>query len=86
MCKIKLIILFLLISFGWLIAVEPKLGIPVEPDLLLQKTGFRNHYRPHAGLNGNMVLPYRQDAEGEIQEISFLGGLLHGYRRVKQAA
>ena len=47
---------------------------------------YRNHYRPHAGLNGNMVLPYRQDADGEIQEISFLGGLLHGYRRVKQAA
>ena len=36
--------------------------------------------------NRNMVLPYRQDADGEIQEISFLGGLLHGYRRVKQAA
>ena len=44
MCKIKLIILFLLISFGWLIAVEPKLGIPVEPDLLLQKTGFTLGY------------------------------------------
>ena len=27
-----------------------------------------------------------QDADGAIQEISFLGGLLHGYRRVKQAA
>ena len=27
-----------------------------------------------------------EDADGEIQEISFLGGLLHGYRRVKQAA
>ena len=43
-------------------------------------------YRPHAGLDGRMVLPYQQDADGEIQEISFLGGLLHGYRRVKQAA
>ena len=47
---------------------------------------YWNHYRPHAGLNGNMVLPYRQDADGEIQKISFLGGLLHGYHRVKQAA
>ena len=33
-----------------------------------------------------MVLLYRQDADGEIQEISFLGGLLHGYRRGRQAA
>ena len=47
---------------------------------------YWNHYRPHAGLNGNMVLPYSQDADGEIQEISFLEGLLHGYRHVKQAA
>ena len=46
---------------------------------------YWNHYRPHAGLNGNMVLPYQQDVD-EIQEISFLGGLLHDYRRVKQAA
>ena len=42
---------------------------------------YWNHYRPHA-----VVLPYPQDADGEIREISFLGGLLHGYRRVKQAA
>ena len=47
---------------------------------------YWNHYRPHAGLDGRMVLPYSQDADGEIQEISFLGGLLHGYRRIKQAA
>ena len=47
---------------------------------------YWNHYRPHAGLDGRMVLPYPQDADGESQEISFLGGLLHGYRRVKQAA
>ena len=47
---------------------------------------YWNHYRPHAGLGGRMVLPYPQDADGEIQEISFLGALLHGYRRVKQAA
>lgn len=33
-----------------------------------------------------MINPYPQDWNGEIQEISFLGGLLHGYRRVKQAA
>ena len=47
---------------------------------------YWNHYRPHAELDGRIVLPYPQDADGEIQEISFLGGLLHGYRRVKQAA
>ena len=47
---------------------------------------YWNHFRPHAGLDGRMVLPYSQDADGEIQKISFLGGLLHGYRRVKQAA
>ena len=33
---------------------------------------YWNHYRPHAGLDGRMVLPYPQDADGEIQEISFL--------------
>ena len=33
-----------------------------------------------------MVLLYPQDADGEIQEISFIGGMLHGHRRVKQAA
>ena len=44
---------------------------------------YWNHYRPHAGLDGRMVLPYQQNTDGEIQEISFLGGLLHGYRRVK---
>ena len=34
MCIIKLTISFLLISFGWLSAAEPNLGIPAEPDLL----------------------------------------------------
>ena len=47
---------------------------------------YWNHYRPHAGLNGNMVLPYPQNASDEIQEIPFLGGLLHGYRRIRPAA
>ena len=32
------------------------------------------------------ALAFLQDADGEVQEISFLGGLLHGYRRVKPAA
>ena len=44
MCIIKLTISFLLISFGWLSAAEPNLGIPAEPDLLLQKTGFTLGY------------------------------------------
>ena len=47
---------------------------------------YWNHYRPHAGFSGGMVAPYPQDADGEIQEISFLGGLLHGYQRSRQAA
>ena len=34
----------MLISFGWLSAAEPNLGIPVEPDLLLQKKGFTLGY------------------------------------------
>ena len=47
---------------------------------------YWNHYRPHAGLGGGIVKPYPQDVDGEIREISFLGGLLHGYRRTRQAA
>ena len=34
----------MLISFGWLSAAEPNLGIPAEPDLLLQKKGFTLGY------------------------------------------
>jgi len=33
-----------------------------------------------------MIKPYPQDDDGEILEVSFLGGLLHGYRREKLAA
>ncbi len=47
---------------------------------------YYNHYRPTSALDGKMINPYPQDDEGKIQEISFLGGLLHGYKRVKQAA
>ena len=47
---------------------------------------YWNHYRPHAGLGGNMVKPYPQDMNAPIREISFLGGLLHGYRRESIAA
>ena len=47
---------------------------------------YWNHYRPHAGLGGAMVKPYEQDMDGEIAEMSFLGGLLHGYRRERRAA
>jgi putative transposase len=47
---------------------------------------YWNHYRPHAGLGGAMVKPYEQDMDGEITEVSFLGGLLHGYRRERRAA
>ena len=47
---------------------------------------YWNHYRPHSGLGGAMVKPYPQDDDGEVVETSFLGGLLHGYRRVRKAA
>jgi len=33
-----------------------------------------------------MVKPYEQDMDDEIAEVSFLGGLLHGYRRERMAA
>ncbi|MDD4816336.1 MAG: integrase core domain-containing protein, partial [Victivallaceae bacterium] len=42
---------------------------------------YWNHYRPHAGLEGKLVMPYPQDMTFPIKEVSFLGGLLHGYRR-----
>ena len=47
---------------------------------------YWNHYRPHAGLDGKMVMPYPQDMNAPIKEVSFLGGLLHGYRREPMAA
>ena len=46
---------------------------------------YWNHYRPHAGLGGKMVKPYPQAMNAPVREISFLGGLFHGYRR-EQAA
>ena len=47
---------------------------------------YWNHYRPHAGLGGKMVKPYPQDMNAPVREVSFLGGLLHGYRREQVAA
>ncbi len=47
---------------------------------------YWNHYRPHEGLGGNMVIPYPQDMDAPVREVSFLGGLLHGYRRETLAA
>ena len=47
---------------------------------------YWNHYRPHAGLGGKMVKPYPQAMNAPVREISFLGGLLHGYRREQAAA
>ena len=47
---------------------------------------YWNHYRPHAGLDGKLVMPYSQDMTAPIKEMSFLGGLLHGYRREPMAA
>ena len=47
---------------------------------------YWNHYRPMQGLGGKMVKPYPQDMKAPIKEVSFLGGLLHGYRREPLAA
>ncbi len=47
---------------------------------------YWNHYRPHAGLDGKLVMPYPQDMKSPVKEVSFLGGLLHGYRREPMAA
>ena len=47
---------------------------------------YWNHDRPHAGLGGKMVKPYPQDMNAPVREVSFLGGLLHGYRREPMAA
>ena len=33
-----------------------------------------------------MVIPYPQDMDDQVWEVSFLGGLLHGYRRERLAA
>ena len=47
---------------------------------------YWNHYRPHEGLGGSMVMPYPQDMDAPVREVSFLGGLLHGYQRERLAA
>ena len=47
---------------------------------------YYNHERPHSALDGRMIKPWPQDADGEIVEFSRLGGLLKSYRRVKMAA
>ena len=38
---------------------------------------YWNYYRP----GGSMVMPYPQDMDAPVREVSFLGGLLHGYSR-----
>ena len=47
---------------------------------------YYSHERPHSALDGRMIDPWPQDADGEIVEFSRLGGLLKSYRRVKMAA
>lgn len=47
---------------------------------------YWNHYRPHEGLGGKMIQPYPQNPGGNLVEVSFLGGLLHGYKREALAA
>ena len=48
--------------------------------------GILEPLSPHEGLGGSMVMPYPQDMDAPVREVSFLGGLLHGYRREKLAA
>ena len=47
---------------------------------------YWNHYRPHEGLGGSIVMPYPQDMDAPVRAVSFLGGLLHGYRRARLVA
>lgn len=47
---------------------------------------YYNHERPHSGLDGRMIKPYKQDEDGEIVMFPRLGGLLKCYRRVKKAS
>ena len=54
--------------------------------IFLENKKMVHHYRPHAGLGGKMVKPYPQDMNAPVREVSFLGGLLHGYRREPMAA
>ncbi len=47
---------------------------------------YWNHYRPHEGLGGQIPMPLKQDSKAPIKEVSFLGGLFHGYYRPAEAA
>ena len=47
---------------------------------------YYNHERPHSGLNGAMIAPRPQDADGEIVMFQRLGGLLKSYRRIRYKA
>ena len=53
---------------------------------LCSKVEYYNHERPHSGLDGKMIDPCPQDADGEIVEFTRMGGLLKSYRMVKMAA
>ncbi len=46
----------------------------------------RNQGRIGDASPGMFACNYEQDMAGEITEVSFLGGLLHGYRRERMAA
>lgn len=48
---------------------------------------FVAHYnkaRPHLGLGGKMIEPYKQPPNGKIVKFESLGGLLKSYRRVDE--
>ena len=66
---------------------SPQMNARMENFIRAIKTvEYWNHYRPHEGLGGNMVMPYPQAMDAPVREMSFLGGLLHGYRRERLAA
>lgn len=45
---------------------------------------YYNPYRPHSGLDGDMIDPFPQDEDGEIVCKEFMGGLLKSYHRVRK--
>ncbi len=66
-----------------------KIVVRSEAELRITVTEYLeywNHYRPHEGIGGKIPMPYEQDMNAPVKEVSFLGGLLHGYYRAPMAA
>lgn len=66
-----------------------KIIVRSEAELRIAVTEYLeywNHFRPHEGLGGQIPVPLKQDMNAPVKEVSFLGGLLHGYYRQPLAA